>query len=203
MAITTYDELKTAVQAWFYERTDLSSYVADFIALAEGHFNRELRLREMVAVTDLTPTSGVVTLPTDYLGYKRVVEKASSRRALSYITPEAADRLYSTSSAGLAINFTIVGSSLYTYPSASNDVELTYFQKIPALSDANTSNWLLAKYPNVYLRGALMMMAEFDKDDAEQSKQTQMLDMLLRQLRAEDDTAQYYGAEYTAIEVTP
>lgn len=203
MAITTYAELKTAVQAWFYGRDDLSDYVADFITLAEGHFNRELRVREMVAVTDLTPSSGAVTLPSDYLGYKRVVEKASTRRPLTYIVPEAADHLYSSSAAGLGVNFTIVGDTLYTYPAASNDVELTYYQEIPALSDANTSNWLLAKYPNLYLRAAQMMAAEFAKDDAEQSKLMSIVDLQFRQMRGNDDAEAFYGAAHVALEVTP
>lgn len=160
MTITTFAELKTEL-ASVLDRTDLTSFMGSFIASAEANFNLQLRHRRMEAITDLTPTSGVCTLPSDFIGARRVVEKASPRRELSAISMQAADQQYGFRDSGLACDYTIVGSSLYTFPLASNDIELTYYQRIPALSDANTSNWLLDECPELYLRASQLMAMEF------------------------------------------
>ncbi len=116
MTITTYDDLKdkfTESTLNWMARTFSDDEADEFIDLAEADFNMSLRCREMEAVTDLSPTSNVYTLPTDYLEYKRVVEKASIRRRLDFITEDAVDALYPTRESGLSCNFTIIGGSLY------------------------------------------------------------------------------------------
>lgn len=160
MAITTYAELKTALAAWL-DRSDLTDYLGDFIVFGEGHINAALRHRKMVAVSDLTPTSNVCTLPDDYLHYVRVVELASIRRELQHIAAPAADQLYPTRPAGLACHFMIVGDELTALPLSANDIELTYYQKIPALSASATSNWLLEARPELYLRAAQLAAMDF------------------------------------------
>ena len=42
---------------------------------------------------------------------------------------------------------------------------VVYIQKITALSDANTSNWVLSNAPDAYLYGALIHSAPFLRDD--------------------------------------
>lgn len=162
--IADYASLKTAVSEWFLAR-DLSGDADVFIDLAEAYFNTKLRCREMETSTDLTPTSNVCTLPSTYLEYKRVVELASIRRPLSYITEDAADRLYPTRASGLACHFMIVGDSLTALPLSSNDIELTFYRTIPALSGSNTTNWLLTKHPGLYLHACLLYACEFTRDE--------------------------------------
>jgi hypothetical protein len=50
-------------------------------------------------------------------------------------------------------------------PSGSFDAELLYYAKIPALSDSNTTNWLLTESPDLYLYGALAQTAPYLKED--------------------------------------
>jgi len=45
MAITTYSELKTAVADWL-NRSDLTSAIPNFIALAEAQMSRQIRHRK-------------------------------------------------------------------------------------------------------------------------------------------------------------
>jgi hypothetical protein len=63
--------------------------------------------------------------------------------------------------------FSIVGNQLEVIPSPDTEysAELTYYAKITALSDANTSNWLLAYAPDLYLYGALLEATPYLKDD--------------------------------------
>ena len=46
MSIATYAELKTAVANWL-QRTDLTSYIPDFITIAESQIASDLKVREM------------------------------------------------------------------------------------------------------------------------------------------------------------
>lgn len=153
MAITTYAELKSSIASWL-ARSDLTSAIPDFITLFEAHANRNLRVRSMRATTSLTPSSGVVTLPADYLEWKTVIPSGSS--PLEYKEPDWLYSAYPNGDVGTAQFFTIEGSSLTTRPATTSNVTLTYFQKLTPLSDSATSNWLLAAHPDLYLFGSLV-----------------------------------------------
>ncbi len=191
MAISTYSELLTAGQNWLMGRTDLATFYPDFVTLGSGYINGELRVRQMETIADLSPTSGICTLPDDYLEYRRVVEKANPRRTLEYISPTRADYEYPFQQSALSNSFTIIGSSLYTFPLTSSDVELTYYASVPALSDAAPTNWLLTARPELYLRASLMHAAEFVKDNEEAAKQKALADMVIEQMHRLDERANY------------
>jgi hypothetical protein len=88
MSITTYSELQTAVQNWL-ARSDLSTYVPDFITLFETAANRRLRVRQQELSSVITMTSGSATLPTDYLAWRKVVRSGSSLYVvLEYVEPD-------------------------------------------------------------------------------------------------------------------
>lgn len=204
MSITTFAELKTAIGNWL-DRSDLADFTGDFITFATGHLNRNVRHRKMVTKTDLTPASNVYTLPTDYLHYIRVVEKVTPRRDLGFMTPQAADQLYASRPAGLANHFTIIGDDLMAFPLSSNDIELTYRQKIPELSDENTSNWLLAASPETYLRASQLMAMEFaNETDTIRYKSTALLtEKLIDDLNSEGQLAEYYKSSVHIRGQTP
>jgi hypothetical protein len=211
MAITTYAELQTAV-ADHMARSDLTAYIPDFIVLAENVLNfgmkseeydlEPLRVRDMETVSSLTPTAGVVTLPSTFLEPRRVVEEASIRRPLEYITPETVDYFYPTRPSGQADHYTIIGSSLYMFPLSANDIEVHHYRTIPPLA-SNDPNWLLTKNANIYLRGSLMQAAIFVKDDAEALKQGVILKALVSGMNAADARANYKGAGVYLAGPTP
>jgi hypothetical protein len=197
MALANYTDLKAAITDFFMGRSDISSNADDFIALTEGLLNITLRCREMETTADLTPSSNVCTIPTDYLEYKRVVELSSIRRRLEYITEEAADELYPTRTAGLASHFIIIGDSLTALPLSSNDIELTYYQKVPGLTEAAPTNWLLTRFPNIYLSGCLFHAADFVKDQAEMAKHGGLFAKYTDMLNGYDARAKLSGATLT------
>ena len=189
MSLSTLSGVKTAALDEL-DRTDLSSYADDFITMAEGHFNRNLRHRKMVTSADLTPTSNVYTLPTDYLEAVRVVEKASIRRELKAISPAVADQYYADRTAGLACDYTIVGSSLTAFPLSSNTIELTYYQKIPTLLTTDP-NWLLTEAPQLYYRGIQLMALQFINENGTPRFQTvaRIVEVLINELNAQSERA--------------
>jgi len=209
MAINDYTSLKSSVIDWS-ARNDVASIVDDAIGFTTDYLNfgvgdsdPPLRCREMEAVASLTPSSGVCTLPTDYLEYRRVVEDASTRRELTYITPDQAEVLYPSRIGGLGSNFTIIGSSLYTFPLVSNDVELTYYQKIDNLDDGTPENWVLTKAPQVYLRGCLMFLADYVRDNDELAKNGTALRALVAGLNGSNVMANYARAGLRVRTYTP
>ncbi|WP_104662849.1 phage adaptor protein [Ensifer adhaerens] len=196
-----YAGLQAALADWA-ARTDVTATIPSFVEFSTAMFNHgipdkgvaPLRVREMEAIATLTPSSGAVTLPADYLQYIRVVEDASIRRELKFVTATYTDQAYPDRAGGLACDFTIIGSSLTMYPVSGNDIELTYFQAIPALSDSNTSNWLLAKQPSLYLHAGLMQLALYTKDNDLFSRSAALVTMIIDGLNATNELAIYARA---------
>ena len=202
MAYDTYASLKSTV-ADMMARSDLTSSLDLFVTQATNFLNRRIRLREMETIATLTPVDGVVTLPTDYLQYRRVVDLGSPRTEVSYMAPTAVDQAYQTSYAGKAIHFTIIGTSLYTRPLTANNVELTYYAKLPHLSDAQTTNALLTAHPDVYLRASLAFGFDFIRDDAQMQKHMAIADALIDEATTNDRIANYAKAGTWIKGVTP
>ena len=163
MTIATYSDLQSAVASWL-ARGDLSANIPDFIMLFEAVANRRLRVRQMESVAMLAPSSGSAALPVDYLAWRRVTWTGATPRELEYVHPSYLRALYPTAPAGRPRLFTIEGATLTVRPSDDTALAFDYFQKIPALSNAGPSNWLLAAYPDLYLFGALAEGHGFVKD---------------------------------------
>jgi hypothetical protein len=203
MALGTLAEIKTAALDEL-DRPDLSAFANDFVTLAEGHFNRNLRHRKMVTTVDISPASNVYALPTDYLHAVRVVEKRSIRRELQFVTPGYVDQAYPDRPSGLPSDYTIVGSNLFVYPYTANDVELTYYQKIPTLV-SNDPNWLLTDNPQIYLRGIQLEALAFINETGSPRFQftTTILNRLIDEMNEESEMALYSGASMRLRGCTP
>lgn len=207
MSISTYTELQTAVSDNL-ARTDLGPFIPDFITMAENWLNygsdnvSPLRCREMETIASLVPVSGVCALPSDYLQYTRVSENTTYKRTLNYVTLDQAERDYPDGAAGLAEKFTIIGTNLYTYPLAANNINLVYYQTLPPLA-SNATNWLLTKAPGVYLRATLMQAADYTKDDAELAKQSQFAAALVAGMNRSDMLGKYARAGVYMRTATP
>jgi hypothetical protein len=201
--LATYSDLVTAITTDWPARPDILANADQFIVLAEAIFNSKLRMRQMETTATLTPVSNLCTLPTDYIEYKRVVEVASIRRPLDYITEDAADRLYPDRASGLACNFTILGTQLMAFPLSTNNIELTYYQKIPALSGSNTTNWLLTAHPNAYLHACLLYVGEYIKDAERISGESQFLQSYIDLMQSVDNRGKFGNAGVTLTGCTP
>ncbi len=77
MAITNFTELLSAISNWHqrsYSSTSGwdSTRAKEGIAIFENCANRRLRVRQMESTSAITMTSGVGTIPTDYLQWRMV-----------------------------------------------------------------------------------------------------------------------------------
>ena len=167
MAITTYAELKSAVANWL-NRDDLDAIIPDFISLAEAQFNRTIRHRKMVVRSDATLDTPYFAVPADWLQTIRFQLNTNPVTPLLFVTPEQAleeSQVYSASQQPLF--YTTVGQQFQVvpYPDGEYEAELLYYAKIPALSDSNTTNWLLTESPDLYLYAVLLQSAPYLKED--------------------------------------
>jgi hypothetical protein len=162
MPFTTNTELKAAV-ADQLARTDLTTQIIDFIALFECEAARELfRMRPTETSTTLTPASGSVALPSDYMGWRRVTWTGSPRVDLTYVHPTILQAYYPSTPASTPIHFTIEGTTLKIRPTSTTGLEFDYFAKLGALASA--LNWLMTSHSDCYFFGALEQAYLFTKD---------------------------------------
>ncbi len=202
MAITTYAQLKASIEAWL-NRDDLDQYVGDFIALFEATFERTARVREMLvrAVTVPAADEPRENLPGDFLELKAIQFNASP-----VVVPEFASaawirnyRRYTGAESGVPRYFTIEGGQLlFERTPNATELEILYYQKLPRLSDEQTSNWLLAAHPDIYLYGALVHSAPFLKDDERIALWAGLLEKAMTELRSADGRAQANSAPVRA-----
>jgi hypothetical protein len=162
MALTSYADLKTQVANWL-ARDDLTTYIPDFITLFECAAARKMKVRLQETTTTLTPSSGVATLPTDYLGHRRVTWTGSPTTELSYVAPPIYAG-YIDNGAGNPRVFTIEGSNLRVAPSDDTALTFDYFQRTQAVS--GSLNWLWTNHPDAYLFGTLCEANAFNKGKA-------------------------------------
>ena len=200
MAITTYAELQTATANWL-DRTDLTARIPEFIELSEANFNRVIRQPDMVTKDDsFSLTSRYNTLPTDTLEIVRIVLHLTPVIVLEYLTPEEiSERRVSMSATGKPYYFTVIGGStnqleVVPSPDSTYTSSIVYYTRIAALSDAATSNWLLAAHPDIYLFGTLVEAEPYLKNDERMPMWTSRLDKALMALRLQGERELHTGS---------
>ncbi|WP_393922898.1 hypothetical protein [Pseudomonas fluorescens] len=169
MSITNYAELQVSVASWL-NRGDLSANIPDFITLAETQLNTDLKTRAMEAKTTLATVAGVntVALPTDMLEMRRLQVVGTYNQPLSYRSPDEMSIDFAANTSAQPVVFTVIGGNieLAPIPDGVYSLELTYQQRIPALSGTNATNWLLTNWPNAYLFASLLAATPFIMNDA-------------------------------------
>lgn len=170
MTITTYAELQTAVGD-FLNREDLTAIVPSFIDLAEADIARRVRHWRMETRLAVSYDAQFEDVPADWIETVSLyLTDGNGPYQLDLISrADMMDRRFQSADTGGRPSFySMSGGQFELYPSPDEAYpgELLYVADIPALSDSNTSNWLLANAPDVYLYGALVHSAPYLKDDA-------------------------------------
>jgi len=169
MPITTYAELKTNI-ADFLNRDDLTSVSSTFVSLAEADLNRQVRHWRQEKRSTAEIDTQYSAIPADMLEVIRFYITSGDTRPLELISQaEMLDRKFrNLNTSGQPAYYAVTAGELEVYPvpDGTYTSELYYFGKTPALSDSNTSNWILEHYPDAYLYGSLIHSAPYLKDDA-------------------------------------
>ena len=201
MALSTYSELKTGIANWL-NRTDLTDEIADdFIKLTEADFNAKLRIRAMEQIDSITIDSETETVPTGFIGVRSFyILLSSNKYPLKYLTPHNMFDIRGGSRSGRPRAYTIESddeTETFRFgpsPDTSYTGYLSYYKAISALSASNTSNWMLANHPAIYLYGSLYHSANFlGGIDPQQTQQWLMMYSTALERCENNDKQDSYG----------
>lgn len=160
--ITDLSTLKTEVRAYLLRATtDLvvtDERIGTYIQLCEAELNRELRVRELEALEPITlvAAQNYVALPADFKKVKDFIFNSAPFDIKYSQTFSEMVRAWSQGT-GRPKEYTITGDRIYLshLPDAEYALTFEYYKAIVALSDSNTTNVILAAYPDLYLYGTL------------------------------------------------
>lgn len=200
MALNSYANLKTAI-ADFLNRDDLTAVIPDFITLAEAQIYRDIRHYEMENRATAQLDSQYLARPTDWLETIRIHLTTSGTRNLQLLSGASmADKRQGIENATGEPKFYRHAErafEVFPTPDGTYNVEILYYQKIPALSDANTSNWLLSEAPDVYLYGSLLHSSPYLAEDGRVGVWAQLYSAAVSKVNGAGDAASMSGSGLT------
>ena len=190
----TYAELKSNI-ATYLNRSDLTDVIDSFIDSTEAEFNRRLRVKGMIKRATATLDSQYISVPTDWLEAINIQIDSGDFSPLFQQSIESLDvyRKSNDNVTGQPIYFALVDDSIEFAPTpdGSYTVQLTYYGKIDALSDSNTSNFLSTGYPDAYLYGSLKHASIYLMEDERVPLFTAQFEKALEEMRLEQEKAEF------------
>jgi hypothetical protein len=199
MALSTYAELKTTIANWL-NRSDLTSEISDdFIVLTEADLNAKLRIRQMHAQTTITIDAETETVPTGFLQVRDFYILSNGQKfPMTFISPAQMDAVKASSTTGVPSSYTILGSTFRFAPRPDSTYSgiLNYYKKFDPLTSSNTTNYILADHPAVYLYGSLFHAANFlgGFDPNQVQQWSQMYQTALERIELNDREDAYSGS---------
>lgn len=158
MSIASYSDLKSLI-ARRLKRNDLTDYIPDYIRFAEARIYRELRVRQMETALSSAIASGVIAVPSGYLDLKHAYINGTPVQKLQRKDAEWIYQNYPTRSSDSQPKFIAREGESFIfgpYPDSAYTVKGIYYKKLDALSDSNTSNWLITDAPDLILWASLI-----------------------------------------------
>lgn len=174
MSLANYGDLQDATADWLFRKgdADLAARAPEFISLFENEFvlDPEMRTLEMEEIDQAPIASAYVALPD---GFLEMIYLKTATQVFTYVSPDRAavlDTSNGQQSCGQCKNYTVLAGQIVFTPQqwapTGQTLEMAYYAFQPLASSQNGTNWLMSKYPNIYLYGSLMQTAAFvdDKD---------------------------------------
>lgn len=167
MSFTNYGTLKTSVDSWL-NRGDLTSYIPDFISLAQADIDADVRHWRMLNRARTTLDAEYTQYPTDLVETKVALLIKSPPKELDIVSPEQLLKLkeanWGATGEPVAIAFE---EQIHAWPAPmdSYTLEVLYYQRIAPLTSDEDTNWVLQKYPGLYLYASLKQAAPFLHED--------------------------------------
>lgn len=159
----------------FSHRPAISTYTDYFIQDGEDRVYRKILelnegkgLRWMENALNFTISSGIGTVPTDYLGLKgaQVVAENGQYDLIQKDSQWIYSR-YPVRSATAPPSFIAIdaGSFIFgPFPDSGYQVLGTYYQRAAALSASNTTTWMTTNMPLALFAGCMASLSKFLKD---------------------------------------
>lgn len=192
-------------------RQDLNAVIPDFTVLATKRIERDMtRVKHPMSIirANATVVQNYVPVPLDFIAVYQMMDQDTTV-TLDYVSPDQSkevlaqgwnstsgpysNTLPSVASSGGPIYYTIIGTQFRIFPppgvSAPVYLDLWYYARLAALNTTNTTNWVLTRYPDLYLYGSLVHSAPYLKADERIQTWEAAYQTILRDIEVEADRA--------------
>lgn len=164
MALTNWTELKAAIADTINREADTyDSQIADWIRLMEVDVTAKFRagggIRQMICRSEAVIDDEYERVPSNFAGVKSISLDGAKLEFVDGNLLRAWKDVSSTP--GKPTHYTILGKEFQFFPAPDTEytVELLVFENIPTLGESRATNWLLERFPNIYLYGSLVQGA--------------------------------------------
>lgn len=174
----TYSTLQTDV-AEYLHRTDLTTLMPTFVRRAEAYLFRELNVKDLATSVAGTTTGEYAALPTDFGSVSKItVNYGSTEYSLDYKSESE------VSTTSVPTKYALESNQLRIFGASTGQAYILYYiPKIPALSDSNTTNWLLTNAYDLYFYATALEAAKYTRDQQEEAKLSALVGALLDSVR--------------------
>ncbi len=184
MALSNYAELQTAIADWL-NRSDMTAVIPDFITLAEAFIRREVFTmgEEISAPIDTVIDQGYVDLPNDFNALIGVNYNIMGKDvSLSQVDQHTIRRDYGGVS-GYPVVYSVADDKLLLAPTPSGvySLNVNYYQFLDLAT--NSTNNILTKFPDLYLRMSLLEAARYLSDRESVAYWDQLAQLSLQSVR--------------------
>jgi len=169
-----YSELVAGSIA-YADRYDLevSQNIDMFIVMVEARVNRLLKTRKQSARAYTLTQDGTeyYSLPPDWAGMRDIQLTSAiptgehGVQSFSLLDPKQFDKKRGVPYSG-SLYYTVIADQIQIFPiqEAGKTIEMVYFQKVPNLNSTDSSNWMSADQPDIYLAGMTAEIELFAKN---------------------------------------
>jgi len=199
----TYEEI-LALALSYSDRSDqeTADRMDDFLRIVESRVNRIMKVQKMSyrAVIATVADQSYYGLPSDFSGLRDIqLNNGDKTTTLQYLTPEQMNT--KSNDTGLAVDgtsdtifYNIIADQLHITPAqVDNQLELTYYKNLTALTDVDSTNWLSSQYPDAYTFGLLVEISSFAKDQAAVAIWEQRFQQVTSEMELEDIDNRWSG----------
>jgi hypothetical protein len=192
-------------------RQDLTSVIPDFTVLATTRIQRDMsRVKHpfMINRAQATVIDNYVPLPTDFVAVFQMADQDTSV-SIDYISPDQSKNVMAngwgnavgayppstptSTSMSSPIYYTILGNRIRLIPApgqtAPETLDLWYYARLTPLNNTTPTNWVLSRYPDLYLYGSLLHSAPYLKADERIQTWEGAYQTILRDIEVEADRA--------------
>lgn len=183
-ALDTYAKLSTSV----FSRLNRDAVTADFddaLALTEAEVNRRLALNPVRPMH----TRATAPITTEFLAVPSGIIDVDSMdidgAPILATSPQNMQALISTEAADAQPEYYAqIGGEFRFFPAPDTTytVNLTYWGRVPALTNVATSNWLLLAHPDVYFHGVLAHLYQQYFDTPNADAQAALFDLAIQKV---------------------
>lgn len=198
-AITNYSTLSDAINSW-EERTHDTD---ELIGLAEAEFRLLLGPNfAKEAVTTLTFTAGVATLPSGFV--RPISLTVTTYGEVPFRDMHTVEQVLSTGIGGVAPSMVAIsGPSIYSAPLYTGSATFVYEGTFTGLTSVNSTNWLITNAPQAYLAMCMSLAKAKFEDFNAAALYRQSAEQTLNRLGIQSMVGQYGRSTMTIRGATP